>query len=59
MTNSSVRVPRISQAAARELIEGFVLGDERFTTPGNYSIREYVRPETGERVYIGGDFSNW
>lgn len=57
--NSRIAVPRLSESAARKLLHGLDLVEERGTTMGRYTIREYRNPETGEYVYVGGDFTVW
>jgi hypothetical protein len=56
--NSSKTVPRVSEADAKKLAQGCQLVEERGTTYGNYTIREYMTDD-GKRVYIGGDFTSW
>lgn len=57
--NSTVRVPRITEADVHRLISGKELIEERGTTARDYVIREYRDLSTGETVWLGGDFARF
>jgi len=59
--NSTVRVPRLSEAQARKLIEGLDLVEERSVTEAQrgYVIRKYRNPTSGDFRYVGGVFAEW
>ena len=59
--HSNMQVPRISEEEARSLAHGKrVVNEIAMTSPGvEYSVREYQNYETGESVFLGGDFTSW
>ena len=59
--NSTLRLPRITESAARETIQGCELVEERGVIggPKDYTIREYRHLESGELHWLGGVFAGW